>query len=207
MLSHYPLLSFVPAALAYFDTSGFRPFGPGYNHGAYPEDYGVTGPPLDAVHDSQNAPTGLAVDDDHRVYLTYPRNSGQTPNNVVICTTFNDEEPWPNAAFQNCTEDQDPSTCFVNVQNIVLDSIGQLWVVDSGIPYTAEPGSDALYGGAKIMSFNQSGQHIRTYILSQDVLAHGMNANDVRINNTLGTNGYAFITDESTTIPQFWPSI
>lgn len=25
-----------------------------------------------------------------------------------------------------------------------------------------------------------------------------MNANDVRINNTLGTNGYAFITDEST---------
>lgn len=64
-------------AHAYWDTLGtFRPFGPGFNRGAYPQDFSVVGPPLEAVHDSQEAPTGLAVDHEHALYLTYPRNSG-----------------------------------------------------------------------------------------------------------------------------------
>jgi hypothetical protein len=203
MLIQLLALSIVAAAQyeTYFETTGFRPFGPGYNHGAYPQDFNVVGPPLEAVHDSQSAPTGLAVDNNLNVYLTYPRNSGQTPNNVVICTDFNNEKPWPSAAVQNCTAGQDPATCFINVQNVVLDSIGQLWIVDSGIPYyTASlSGAQAIPGGAKIMSFNQTTkEHIRTYTIPTNLLAHGTNANDVRINNTLGTNGYAFITDEST---------
>ncbi|KAK5120545.1 hypothetical protein LTR85_006201 [Meristemomyces frigidus] len=199
-MSRVGLLALATTASAFFPTlDSFRPFGPGYNRGAYPQDFSVVGPPLEAVHDSQQAPTGLAVDAAHNVYLTYPRNSGQTPSNVVICTSFNDEKPWPSAEIQNCTSGQDLSTCFVNVQNVVLDSIGQLWIVDSGIPYYAATGSVALYGGAKIMSFNQTtSELIRTYTIPQDLLAHGTNANDVRINNTLGTNGYAFITDEST---------
>lgn len=194
------LLASATTAAAYFpDITGvFRPFGPGYNRGAYPQDFSVVGPPLEAIHDSQQAPTGLAVDAAHNIYLTYPRNSGQTPNNVVICTSFTDEKPWPSAEIQNCTAGQDPSTCFINVQNVVLDSIGQLWIVDSGIPYNAVSGSDAVYGGAKIMSFNQTtSELLRTYTIPQALLAHGTNANDVRINNTLGANGYAFITDES----------
>lgn len=49
------------------------------------------------------------------------------------------------------------------------------------------------------MSFNQTTrEHLRTYTIPQGLLAYGMNANDVRINNTLGPNGYAFIIDEST---------
>ncbi|KAF2722660.1 hypothetical protein K431DRAFT_221752 [Polychaeton citri CBS 116435] len=195
------LASLATLAVAYWPTpeDGFRPFGTGYNHGAYPQDISIIGPPLQAVHDSQRAPTGLAVDSAHNVYLTYPRNTGQTPNNVVLCTSFNDEKPWPNAEIQNCTAGQDLSTCFVNVQNVVLDSVGQLWIVDSGIPYNAAKGSDALYGGAKIMSFNETtAEMIKTYVIPQELLTYQMNANDVRINNTLGTEGYAFITDEST---------
>jgi hypothetical protein len=189
-------------ASTFFDTppGGFRPFGPGYNHGSCPQDFNVVGPPLEAVHDSQKPSTGLAVDTNHNLYLTYPRNAGQTPSNVVICTSFNDEKPWPNAAFQNCTSGQDPSTCFINVQNVVLDDRGRLWVVDSGIPAGAASGSDALYGGAKLMSFNETtAEHIRTYKIPQDLLAHGMNMNDMKVNTTLGgREGYAFVTDAST---------
>jgi hypothetical protein len=142
----------------YFDTppGNFRPFGPGYNHGAYPQDFSIVGPPLQAIHDSQKPSTGLAVDVNHNLYLTYPRNAGQTSNNVVICTSFNDEKPWPNAAMQNCTTGQDPSTCFINVQNVVRDDRGRLWVVDNGIPAGAPASSDAIYGGAKLMSFNEA---------------------------------------------------
>lgn len=40
------------ASAQYFDTpmGGFRPFGPKYNRGAYPEDFTIVGPPLEAVH-------------------------------------------------------------------------------------------------------------------------------------------------------------
>jgi hypothetical protein len=186
----------------YFDTppGGYRPFGPGYTHGAYAQDFSIVGPSLEAIHDSQKPSTGLAIDANHNIYLTYPRNAGQTPSNVVVCTSFNDEKPWPNAAIQNCTTDQDPITCFINVQNVVRDDKGRLWVVDSGIPAGASPGSNAIYGGAKLMSFNETtSEYLRTYTIPEDLLAHGMNMNDMKVNTTLGgREGYAFITDAST---------
>lgn len=191
------------AAVAdYFDTppGGFRPFGPGYSNGAYPQDFHIIGPQLEAVHDSQEPSTGLAVDTNHKLYLTYPRNAGPTPNNVVVCTSFNDEIPWPNATIQNCRAGQDPSTCFINVQNIVRDDKGRLWIVDSGLPAKASSNSNAIYGGAKLMSFNETtADHLRTYKIPQDILSHRMNMNDMRVNTTLGgREGFAFITDAST---------
>ncbi|KAJ9633397.1 hypothetical protein H2204_007114 [Knufia peltigerae] len=169
--------------------------GPGGPLGTCPQDFTIIGTTLQPVHESAQAPTGLAVDPSLNIYLTYPRNSGPTANNVVIATSFTDEKPWPNATIQNCTATQDPSTCFINVQNVVLDSVNQLWIVDSGI----NPGNQsATPGGAKIMSFDLKGNHLRTYVIPTDLLHDNMNANDVRINNTVGGGkGYAFLTDES----------
>jgi hypothetical protein len=101
--------------------------------------------------------------------------------------------------MQNCIASQDPRTCFINVQNIVLDDRGRLWVVDSGIPFNASPDTNALFGGAKLMSFNETtAEHLRTYVIPQDLLSHRMNMNDMRVNTTLGgREGYAFITDAS----------
>lgn len=196
-------LTLAPLATAqYFETppGGFRPFGTGYNNGAYPQDFRIFGSELEAVHDSQKPSTGLAVDSDHKLYLTYPRNAGPTPNNVVICTSFNDEAPWPNATIQNCTTGQDPRTCFINVQNIVRDDRKRLWVVDSGIPANASSISDAIYGGAKLMSFNETtAEHLETYVIPENLLSDRMNMNDMRVNTTLGgREGYAFVTDAST---------
>lgn len=168
--------------------------GPNGTIGICPQDFTIIGPTLEPVHESTNAPTGLAVDPSLNIYLTYPRNTGPTPLNVVIATSFTGEEAWPNAAIQNCTAGQNAADCFINVQNVVLDSINQLWIVDSGIP----PGNkSAVTNGSKIMSFDLKGNLLRTYVIPESLYYDNMNANDVRINNTLGTNGYAFITDES----------
>jgi hypothetical protein len=162
--------------------------------GTCPTDFTIIGGELEPVHESHNPPTGFAIDPNQKIYLTYPRNTGPTPINVVVATSFTDEEPWPNDAIQNCTTGQNVAECFINVQNVVLDSINQLWVVDSGIP----PGQkSAVTNGSKIMSFDLSGNLLRTYVIPEDLYYDKFNANDVRINNTLGTNGYAFITDES----------
>jgi Major royal jelly protein len=122
--------------------------------------------------------------------LTYCRNSGATPVNGPIATSFTDEQPCPSAAIQNCTVGQNFSECFINVQNVFLDSLNQMWVVDSGIP----PGNKtAVQYGAKIMSFGlKTKQLLRAYIIPEELYYDGMNANDIRIDNTLRTNGYAF---------------
>ena len=185
---------FIQSITASFPSTCPAPISSNSTIGVCPQDFSIIGPSLEAVHESSSAPTGLAIDPNLNLYLTYPRNTGATPNNVVICTSFNDEQPWPSAAIQNCSSGQNASECFINVQNVVLDSINQLWVVDSGIP----PGEKSpREGGAKIMSFSLNGTLLRTYIIPGSLYYDNMNANDVRINNTLGTNGYAFITDES----------
>lgn len=165
--------------------------------GVCPQDFTIIGGDLEAVHESVNAPTGLAVDPDLNIYLTYPRNAENSTNNVVICTSFTNEEPWPSADIQRCASGQNVSTCFVNVQNVVLDSVGQMWIVDSGIPYGAK---SAVSGGPKIMAFNVTTRAlIRTYVFPDSIILYNeTNLNDVRINNTAGTVGFAFLTDEST---------
>ena len=136
-------LCLVRLSSAYWDETfipGYRPFSAEYARGAYPQDFTVVGPPLQPVHDSQQAPTGLAVDSRHNLYLAYPRNGGNggpSPNNVVICTDFNTERPWPSAEIQNCTKGQDPSTCFINVQNGKMADVLNLWLDCS----TAVPGN------------------------------------------------------------------
>lgn len=61
--------------------------------GVCPQDFSIIGDPLEAVHESTQAPTGLAVDSDLNIYLTFPRNFENSTNNVVICTSFTEEEP------------------------------------------------------------------------------------------------------------------
>lgn len=179
---------------------GRQPYGDNPSIGATPQSFDIIRPPLQAVHASlERPPIGFAVDPSLNVYLTYPRNTGVMPNNVVIPTNFTDERAWPNAEIQNCMGNQEPSTCFINVQNVVLDPKDRehvMWVVDLGIP----PGSmAATANGAKIMSFNltNNGSLIRSYPIPPALYYDGMNANDVRINNFVGTDGFAFITDES----------
>ncbi|KAF1968235.1 hypothetical protein BU23DRAFT_656306 [Bimuria novae-zelandiae CBS 107.79] len=190
------ILSCLPKATAQFPSTCPTPLpqNPNTTLGICPTDFTILGPQLEPVHESLSPPTGLAIDPNLSLYLTYPRNTGPTLNNVVKCTSFTTETPWPSASIQNCTSGQNASTCFINVQNVALDSLSQLWIVDSGIPPGAKT---AIEFGAKIMSFSLAGNLLRTYVIPQELYYTGMNANDVRVNNTLGAGGYAFITDES----------
>ncbi|KAF4547610.1 Hypothetical protein D9617_39g039450 [Elsinoe fawcettii] len=163
--------------------------------GVCSNDFTIIGPHLEPVHESIQAPTGLALDNDLNIYIAYPRNSGPTPNNVVVATSFNTEEPWPSAAIQNCTAGQNVSTCFINVQNPVLGSDGNIYVVDSGIT----PGTTtATPGGAKVLSFSPTTrQLLGTWLIPSSLFYDNLNLNDLRVNLTLGSAGYAFLTDAS----------
>lgn len=102
--------------------------------GICPGDLDVIGNDVEAVHASVRAPTGITVDPDHNLFFTYARNMEKQNYTVTKATSFTDEVPWPSEEWQNCGDGQNASTCFVNVQNIVLDSVGGWWVIDSGVP-------------------------------------------------------------------------
>lgn len=192
------LLSVVGHVTATFPTACPDPALSSSNitNGVCVQDFKIIGGALEAVHESTKAPTGLAVDLDENIYLTYPRNFENATNAVTLATGFAEEEPWPSAEIQNCQPGQNVSECFINVQNLVLDAHGQLWVLDSGIPYKKT--APAVSGGAKIMQFDSATRDlVKIFLLPDDVLSSGTNLNDLRINNTAGTDGFAFLTDAS----------
>lgn len=66
------------------------------------------------------------------------------------------------------------------------------------IPLTRLYRSKPVSFGSKIMNFNYTtGEVIRTYIYPEDLWYAKLQLNDIKINNTLGTAGYAFITEDS----------
>lgn len=102
--------------------------------GACSSDLQVIGDGPEVVHEGAIPPTGIAVDPDHNVFLTYARNMQRQNYTITKATSSTEEVPWPTEEWQNCAEGQNASTCFINVQNVVLDSVGGWWVIDSGVP-------------------------------------------------------------------------
>lgn len=102
--------------------------------GACPGDLHVIGGDPEVIHEGSIAPTGIAVDPEHNIFFTYARNMQRQRYTMTRATSFTEEVPWPSEEWQDCAEGQNASTCFVNVQNVVLDSVGGWWVIDSGIP-------------------------------------------------------------------------
>lgn len=92
---------------------------------------------MEVVHEHERAPTGLGLDLDANIYFIYARNLEAQNWTLTKSSGFNTEVPWPSAEWQNCASGQNVSECFINVQNVVLDSEGVFWVVDSGVPHGA----------------------------------------------------------------------
>lgn len=94
----------------------------------------VFGPDLEPVFQGERAPTGIAVSPDYGIYLTYARNMEKQNWTLTKASNFTSEVPWPSEDWQNCKDGQNVSTCFVNVQNVILDDKNLFWVIDSGVP-------------------------------------------------------------------------
>lgn len=66
------------------------------------------------------------------------------------------------------------------------------------IPLTGLYSAMPVPNGPKVINFNYTtGEVIRTYIYPEDQWLAKLQLNDIRINNTVGTSGYAFITEDT----------
>src|SRR5215213_825238 len=75
-------------------------------------------------------PTGVAVADDGRIFVCYPR-WGDDVRFTVAELRDGQEVPYPDATI-NAFDEDDPSGTLVSVQSVVVDPAGRLWLLDTG---------------------------------------------------------------------------
>jgi sugar lactone lactonase YvrE len=137
-------------------------------------------------------PTGVAVSDDGRVFVSYPR-WGDRVEFTVAEVRDGQEVPYPDAAV-NVYDETRPAECLVCVQSVVVDPAGRLWLLDAG---SIELGP-RIEGGAKLVCVDlETDTIVRTIVVPPDVALETTYLNDVRFDLRRGDGGTAFITDSS----------
>lgn len=138
-------------------------------------------------------PTGVAVSDEGRRFVCYPR-WGDDVTFTVAELRDGKEVPYPSAAF-NAFDEARPSETLVSVQSVVVDPANRLWLLDTGsIEMTP-----TVEGGAKLVRVDlDRDEVVQTIVLPRDVATETTYLNDVRFDLARGEAGIAFITDSGT---------
>lgn len=175
-----PVLSLPSSAYTFspYPSSTASPFTPpnltSSTQPSSPNNFTTDEPYLEVVHEIYNLttfPTGVAVDLDNRIFINFPRSASNNDVTLGLADSFNTTVAYPNASIQTCQPGQNVSTCFVNIQSVVIDSSQRIWALDTG----AGPAqTNAVEYGAKIMSFNlTTNEMIDNYVLPYSISANG----------------------------------
>lgn len=137
--------------------------------------------------------TGVAAAQDGRIFVNFPRWNADVPVSVAEVRPNGSIVPYPNAewnSWRNAAAMQvDPRTHFVNVQSVVADTRGSLWVLDPGAPNAEK----VLPGAAKLVKIDlATNQVVRTYPFDETVAPADSYLNDVRFSPD---GRHAFMTD------------
>ncbi len=149
----------------------------------------------------QDLPTGVAVADDGRAFVCFPRwHAGRhrvhvaeilppTPDGESTYAPFPDEQ-WNMRVGSRLAA---PDTHFVSVQSVYIDDRNRLWALDTGAPNDGSEPVTPVRGGAKLVEIDiQNRRVVRTIPFDSVAAPTGSYLNDVRIDTR---RGFAYITD------------
>ncbi|WP_010186245.1 L-dopachrome tautomerase-related protein [Sphingomonas sp. PAMC 26605] len=140
--------------------------------------------------------TGVAVTEDGRRFVNFPRWTDDAPVSVAEILSDGTLEPYPDAkwnSWRNARANElSVADHFVCVQSIVPDGHGNLWVLDPGAP-----GNEKILEGApKLVKIDlASNRVVKVIAIPGDVALQGTYLNDIRFSPD-GRTGY--ITDSGT---------
>jgi sugar lactone lactonase YvrE len=141
-------------------------------------------------------PTGVAVSNDGRIFVSFPRWADPIEASVAE-VKGGAPVPYPDPKW-NPAHPGDPATTFVGVQSVVIDGKNRLWALDTG---TVNQGK-VEPGGAKLVGFDlTTNQPFTTIPFGPDIALPTSYLNDVRFDLRHGRAGYAFISDSSSSGP------
>ena len=141
-------------------------------------------------------PVGVAVSDENRIFLSFPRTIDLSPSSV--CELKNGKAvPYPSRAV-NRYDLSRKSELLVSVQGITVDGKNRLWLLDSG-----KIKEDPLApGAAKLVCVDlKTNRIVQKIPFSAEVAGPKAYLNDVRVDLRRGAKGTAYVTDSSTEGP------
>ena len=151
------------------------------------------GPRLTAIASFDHEATGVAAAQDGRTFVNFPRWNDDVPvsvaevrpNGAIVAYPDAEWNSWRNAAAAQV----DPRTHFVNVQSVVADKSGHLWVLDPGAPNAEK----VLPGAAKLVRIDLATNRVsRVYPFDETVAPADSYLNDIRFT---ADGRHAFMTD------------
>jgi sugar lactone lactonase YvrE len=146
-------------------------------------------PTLEVVAESNRQWTGVAVTEDGRVFVNFPRWWPEVPVSVAEVLPNGNLIPFPDEAWNAWTEDGDPEMSFICVQSVIADDHGSLWVLDPANPWFR----GVVPGTAKLLEIDPvTGEVGRSIWFDEDVAPPFSYLNDVRIDNE---REVAYVTD------------
>ena len=152
---------------------------------------GAPGAKLERIATFDHQVTGVAVSEDGRIFVNFPRWFEDVPVSLAELTKDGKLRPYPDAdwnGYRNA-DPRSPGDHFVCVQAETADGRGHLWVVDPAAPATGF----IVPGGPKLVEIDlKTDRVIRTYAFGGDVAPLGIYLNDVRLSPDGRT---AYMTD------------
>ncbi len=149
--------------------------------------------PFEQVATFEHQVTGVAVSQDGRIFVNFPRWTEDAPVSVAEVTKDGSLKPYPDQRWnewRNAKKDEmSPQDRWVCVQSVVADSQGNLWVLDP-----AAPAQDKVVaGGPKLVKIDlKANRPTQTISFTEDVAPQGSYLNDVRFSPD---GRHAYITD------------
>ncbi|MGF1484902.1 MAG: L-dopachrome tautomerase-related protein [Opitutales bacterium] len=133
--------------------------------------------------------TGVAVSQDGRIFVNFPRWSDFIPMSVAQVLRDGAIVPYPSPQWNTYTPASDPAAHFVCVQSVYVDDEDFLWALDTGNPRF----EGTLLGAPKLVRLDlRSDTIVQTIRFDRSVAREGSYLNDVRVDVLRNT---AYITD------------
>ncbi|MFC1527467.1 L-dopachrome tautomerase-related protein [Candidatus Neomarinimicrobiota bacterium] len=144
---------------------------------------------LITVASSSRLWTGVAVSNEKRIFVNYPRWSTNHSISVAEISDSGIKVPYPNEEWNNWSDSDDPTNKFICVQSVYVDDNDYLWILDTGNPMLA----GVLDSAAKIVKIDLNTDTIDNIIYLADNIPDVTSyLNDIRIDDN-----FAYITDSS----------
>jgi sugar lactone lactonase YvrE len=133
--------------------------------------------------------TGVAVSEEGRIFVNYPRWSPEVEISVAEINHSGEPIPYPDKEWNNWIINTPPENCFVCVQSVYIDRDNNLWILDPANPFL----QGVIEGGAKLLKFDLHTDLIMQKIYFNSTIAPQTSyLNDIRVDTE---RGYAYITD------------
>lgn len=151
-------------------------------------------PKIEHVTDFVNdQPAGIAVTDEGRVFVTFPRHTG------TVDFTVGEVKKGKTTAFptteSNTPKSNDPTSTLFSVQSLVVDGANRLWMLDTGV---MQVGGTPVTGAPKLVVVDLTTNKVmRAYTIPANVLVTKSALKDFRLDFSRSAAGTAFVTDSA----------